>query len=87
LQQAKLSTAEGDPAAMNNTINNLDENDDSSPESSPRSPRDQMFDTNPPYSQVLICYVLRTKKMFLLVGQCHTYCEVVNVNCYNCREL
>ncbi|ONM55991.1 Chaperone protein dnaJ 10 [Zea mays] len=49
--QAKLSTAEGDPAAMNNTINNLDENDDSSPESSPRSPRDQMFDTNPPYSQ------------------------------------
>lgn len=49
--QAKLSTAEGDPATMNNTINNLDENDDSSPESSPRSPRDQMFDTNPPYSQ------------------------------------
>ncbi|CAD6224373.1 unnamed protein product [Miscanthus lutarioriparius] len=50
-QQVKLSTTEGDPAAMNNTINNLDENDGSSPESSPRSPRDQMFDANPPYSQ------------------------------------
>jgi len=52
-QQVKLSTTEGDPAAMNNTINNLDENDGSSPESSPRSPRDQMFHANPPYSQVL----------------------------------
>ncbi|CAD6218681.1 unnamed protein product [Miscanthus lutarioriparius] len=30
-QQVKLSTTEGDPAAMNNTINNLDENDGSSP--------------------------------------------------------
>jgi hypothetical protein len=59
LQQVKLCTTEGDPAAMNHTINNLDENDGSSPESSPNSPRDQMFDANPPYSQVLIRYVLR----------------------------
>jgi len=45
---------EGEPAAMKNTINNSDDNDGSSPDSSPKSPRDQMFDANPPYAQVNI---------------------------------
>lgn len=57
LQRVKLST-EGEPAAMKNTINNSDDNDGSSPDSSPKSSRDQMFDANPPYAQVLVCYVL-----------------------------
>jgi len=49
-QRVKLAT-EGEPAAMRNTINNSDDNDGSSPDSSPNSPRDQMFDANPPYAQ------------------------------------
>ncbi|KAG2644339.1 chaperone protein dnaJ 10-like [Panicum virgatum] len=49
-QRVKLAT-EGEPAAMKNTINNSDDNDGSSPDSSPKSPRDQMFDANPPYAQ------------------------------------
>ena len=53
LQRVKLAT-EGEPAAMKNTINNSDDNDGSSPDSSPKSPRDQMFDANPPYAQVNI---------------------------------
>ena len=53
LQRVKLAT-EGEPAAMKNTINNSDDNDGSSPDSSPNSPRDQMFDANPPYAQVNI---------------------------------
>jgi len=53
LQRVKLAT-EGEPAAMRNTINNSDDNDGSSPDSSPNSPRDQMFDANPPYAQVNI---------------------------------
>ncbi|KAJ1290234.1 hypothetical protein BS78_02G227400 [Paspalum vaginatum] len=50
-QRVKLTATEGDPTAMKNTINNLDDNDGSSPDSSPKSPRDQMFNANPPYSQ------------------------------------
>jgi len=49
-QRVKLAT-EGETAAMKNTINNSDDNDGSSPDSSPKSPRDQMFDANPPYAQ------------------------------------
>jgi len=49
-QRVKMAT-EGEPAAMKNTINNSDDNDGSSPDSSPKSPRDQMFDANPPYAQ------------------------------------
>ncbi|KAF8780946.1 hypothetical protein HU200_000911 [Digitaria exilis] len=49
-QRVKMSS-EGEPAAMKNTINNSDDNDGSSPDSSPKSPRDGMFDANPPYAQ------------------------------------
>lgn len=57
MQHVKISVTEGDPAAVRNSINNLDDNDGSSPDSSPESPRDQMLDANPPYSQVLIGYL------------------------------
>ncbi|CAN6218208.1 unnamed protein product [Urochloa humidicola] len=50
-QRVKLNGTDGEPAAMNNTINNSDDNDGSSPDSSPKSPRDQIFDANPPYAQ------------------------------------
>ncbi|XP_062193344.1 chaperone protein dnaJ 10-like [Phragmites australis] len=49
-QRFKLNATEGEPAAMKNTINNSD-NDGSSPDSSPKSPMEQSFDPNPPYSQ------------------------------------
>ncbi|KAF8694881.1 hypothetical protein HU200_037981 [Digitaria exilis] len=49
-QRVKMSS-EGEPATMKNTINNSDDNDGSSPDSSPKSPRDRMFDANPPYAQ------------------------------------
>ncbi|KAK3130433.1 hypothetical protein QOZ80_6BG0493370 [Eleusine coracana subsp. coracana] len=47
----KLNASEGEPTAMKNTINNSDDNDGSSSDSSPKSPREQSFVPNPPYSQ------------------------------------
>lgn len=49
--RVKLNASEGEPTTMKNTINNSDDNDVSSPDSSPKSPREQSFDPNPPYSQ------------------------------------
>ncbi|KAG8057243.1 hypothetical protein GUJ93_ZPchr0002g25524 [Zizania palustris] len=53
-QRVKFNSTEGEAttATMNNTINNSDCNDGSSRDSSPKSPREQSFDLNPPYSQV-----------------------------------
>ncbi|KAL5201702.1 hypothetical protein ABZP36_036056 [Zizania latifolia] len=52
-QRVKFNSSEGEAATatMKNTINNSDGNDGSSPDSSPKSPREQSFDLNPPYSQ------------------------------------
>ncbi|XP_062199430.1 chaperone protein dnaJ 10-like [Phragmites australis] len=50
-QRVKLNSTEGEPTAVENTINNSEDNDGSSPDSSPRSPREHSFDPNPPYSQ------------------------------------
>ncbi|CAN6204891.1 unnamed protein product [Urochloa humidicola] len=47
----QLNGTDGEPAAMKKTINNSDDNDGSSPDSSPKSPRDQIFDADPPYAQ------------------------------------
>jgi hypothetical protein len=65
LQRVKLNATDGEPAVVKNIINNSDDNDGSSPDSSPKSPRDQIFDTNPPYAQVLILmYDLRAQDCF-----------------------
>ncbi|KAL6655315.1 hypothetical protein ACP70R_006141 [Stipagrostis hirtigluma subsp. patula] len=50
-QSVKVNASEGEPAAVKNIINNSDDNNGTSPDSSPKSPRDQSFDPNPPYSQ------------------------------------
>ncbi|GJN33581.1 hypothetical protein PR202_gb22200 [Eleusine coracana subsp. coracana] len=49
--RVKLNASEGEPTTMKNTINNSDDNDGSSSDSSPKSPREQSFGPNPPYSQ------------------------------------